>query len=195
MEGTLLQFAALLRAAGLRVSTGEVVDSMHAATAVALRDRETLKVALGVTLVKDAQDWPIYSDLYDRFFHLRPLPQTGPVEHEHGHDDLRDELLADRVTLSEEPAPTPQAGHDHGKPTDIRDYFDERDLASSYNLHQAANKIDMASMTPEVVLANQQRTRRHTGGAATAVGDRPAARRLGRRRPRGGDRDPRRGRA
>ncbi len=33
MEGTLLHFAALLRAAGLRVSTGEVVDGMHAAAA------------------------------------------------------------------------------------------------------------------------------------------------------------------
>ena len=155
MEGTLLQFAALLRAAGVRVSTGEVVDGMRAGAAVALRDRETLKLALGVTMVKDVQDWPLFSDLYDRFFRLQPLPEPGPGDHEHGHDELRDELSAERVTLSEEPAPTPQSAHDHGKPADIRDYFDERDLASAYNLHQAASKVDMASMTPEVVLADR----------------------------------------
>ena len=30
------------------------------------------------------------------------------------------------MTLSEEPSKTPQQGHSHGKPADIRDYFDER---------------------------------------------------------------------
>lgn len=157
MERTLLQFTALLRAAGLRVSTGELVDGLRAAVAVSLRDRESLKLALGVTLVKDAPDWPIYSELYDRFFRLLPLLPAASADSDHGHDDLHNELSADRITLSDEPGSTPQAGHDHGKPVDIRDYFDERDLASSYNLHQAANKVDLASMTPEVVLADQQR--------------------------------------
>src|SRR5512142_2030775 len=87
MEATLLKFAALLRAAGLRVSTGEVVDGMQAAAAVALRDRETLKLALGVTMVKDDQDWPVFSELYDRFFHLQPLSPPESGEHEHGHDE------------------------------------------------------------------------------------------------------------
>lgn len=136
------------------MSTSEVIDALSAATAIALRDRETLKTALGVTLVKDTADWPLYAELFDRFFSLAPLPPTvDAAPHAHGHDDLRDELLADRVTLSEEPAAAPQLGHNHGKPADIREYFDERDLASSYNLHQDASKIDMASMTDQIVLA------------------------------------------
>jgi len=147
------------------VSTGEVIDSLSAAGAVALRDRETLKIALGVTLVKDTADWPLYADLFDRFFRLEQVSSAGPAaEHGHGHDDLRDELLADRVTLSAEPAAAPQIGHNHGKPADIRDYFDERDLASSYNLHQDARKIDMASMTDQIVLAEDQRRNASSDG-------------------------------
>ena len=134
-----------------------MADSLWAARAVALKDREVLKIALGGTLVKDDRDWPLFSEIYDRFFRLDPLPAgEAGAEHEHGHDDLRDDLLADRVTLSQEPSETPQLGHDHGPPADIRDYFEQRDLASSYNLHQDAWKIDVTSMTQQVVLAKDQ---------------------------------------
>jgi uncharacterized protein len=160
MEQAVVHFAGLLRAAGVRVSTGEAIDGLRAAAAVALADRESVKIALGLTLIKDTRDWALYSDLFDRFFRLEPwIDPTEAHRHAHGHDDLRDELSADRVTISEEPATTPQLGHDHGKPADIREYFDERDLASSYNLHQDASKIDMASLTPHVVLAEDQRGR------------------------------------
>ncbi|MEP6463218.1 MAG: VWA domain-containing protein [Frankiaceae bacterium] len=160
MEQALVHFSRVLRAAGVRVSTGEAVDALRAAAAVELQDRDTVKIALGVTLVKDSRDWPLYSDLYDRFFRLEP-PVDASVAHDHahGHDNLRDELVAERVTLSREPAAAPQIGHDHAKPADIRDYFDERDLASSYNLHQDASKIDMTSLTEHIVLAEDQRRR------------------------------------
>jgi uncharacterized protein with von Willebrand factor type A (vWA) domain len=133
-----------------------VADGMLAARAIALQDRETLKIALGGTLVKDERDWPLFCGIYDSFFRLEPLVAQEAAEHDHTHDDLSDDLLADRVTLSHEPSRTPQVGHDHGKPADIRDYFDERDLATSYNLHQDARKIDVTSMTQQVVLAKDQ---------------------------------------
>lgn len=38
---------------------------------------------------------------------------------------------------------------------DIRDYFDPDDLAQQYNLHQDANKIDLAAMTEEIVLSKE----------------------------------------
>jgi uncharacterized protein with von Willebrand factor type A (vWA) domain len=70
----------------------------------------------------------------------------------------RDEGGVDDVTLSDDPSKTPQQGHSHGKPADIRDYFDPDDLAQSYNLHQEANKIDMAAMTDEIVLSTDQQS-------------------------------------
>lgn len=160
MEEALVRFVGLLRAAGMRVSTGEAVDGLRAAAAVALSDRETVKTALGVALVKDSGDWPLYFDLFDRFFDLQPVAGTvAEPEHAHGHDGLGDRLSVEQVTLSAEPASGSQLGHDHGKPADIRDYFDERDLAASYNLHQDASKIDLASLTEQIVLADDQRGR------------------------------------
>src|SRR5207245_10989866 len=64
-----------------------------------------------------------------------------------------DNGTVEEFTLSQDPGPTPSQGHSHGKPADIRDYFREEDLAQQYNLHQEANKLDMASLTDEIVLA------------------------------------------
>ncbi|MGV1007551.1 MAG: VWA domain-containing protein [Dermatophilaceae bacterium] len=110
--------------------------------------------------MKDTRDWVLFSEIYERFFRLEPLPaQESAHDHDHGHGDLSDDLVADRVTLSQQPADTPQQGHDHGKPADIREYFDEQDLAASYNLHQDAWKVDVTSMTQQVVLATDQQGR------------------------------------
>jgi uncharacterized protein with von Willebrand factor type A (vWA) domain len=67
-------------------------------------------------------------------------------------------------TISEELSRTPQQGHSHGKPADIRDFFRPEDLAVRYNLHQEANKVDMSSLTDEIVLSKDQR-RGRSGGA------------------------------
>ena len=79
----------------------------------------------------------------------RPRP-----EHGHAHDDLSDQGELEQFSLSENPEDTPPQGHSHGKPVDIRKYFDEEDLAAQYNLHQEANRLDMASLTDEIVLSN-----------------------------------------
>ena len=50
---------------------------------------------------------------------------------------------------------TPQEGHEHGKPTSIRDYFEQEDLAQQYNLHQEANKIDLAALTDQIVFSKE----------------------------------------
>ena len=52
------------------------------------------------------------------------------------------------------PGDTPEEGHSHGKPDDIKQYFKHEDLAQQYNLHQEANKIDIAALTDEIVLSN-----------------------------------------
>jgi uncharacterized protein len=155
MEASIHRFVRLLRIRGVRVSVSEAVDAMRcAAQPGVLADKSVLKEALRVALVKDRRDEATYDEVFDLFF---SLVKVGEAEtghgHGHGHGDLSDEGALENFTLSEDPSDTPQQGHEHGKPVDIRDYFDPEDLAQQYNLHQEANKIDLAAMTEEIVFS------------------------------------------
>src|SRR5215469_12357672 len=121
----------------------------------ALADRETLRCVLRVALVKDRRDQELFDELFDRYFRLEPVALPARPGHSHGHEDLADQGTAESFTISPDPSQTPGQGHSHGKPADIRDYFRPEDLAVSYNLHQEANKIDLASVTDELVLARE----------------------------------------
>jgi uncharacterized protein len=158
VEHGLHRFIRLLRAHGVRISVTEALDAMRAcAQPGALGDRETLRCALIVALVKDRRDREVFDILFDKYFRLVPAVLVTPGrDHMHGHDDLADEGDVQSYTMSEEPSQTPQRGHSHGKPADIRDFFRQQDLAARYNLHQEANKIDLASMTDEIVLSKDQ---------------------------------------
>lgn len=157
MERSVHRFVRLLRLRGVRVSVTEALDAMHAAGQHgALADRETLRCVLRVALVKDRRDQEVFDDLFDHYFRLEPVARSGPHEHSHGHEDLADLGTAESFTISPELSQSPQQGHSHGKPADIRDYFRPEDLATAYNLHQEANKIDLASMTDELMLAKER---------------------------------------
>ncbi|MGI5129948.1 VWA domain-containing protein [Pseudonocardia sp. CA-107938] len=155
MDGAVHRFVRLLRLHGLRIGISEAVDAATAAAAPGiLADRELLRSALRVCLVKDRRDEAEFDRVFDRFFHLRAVVgRPAGHGHTHEHDDLSDEGELERFTLSEEPGRTPEQGHSHGKPADIRDYFRPEDLAQQYNLHQEANKLDMAALTDEIVLS------------------------------------------
>ncbi|MEV7384357.1 VWA domain-containing protein [Streptomyces lydicus] len=155
MESGLHRFVRILRLFGLRVSVSEAMDAMRcAAQPGVLAEKETLREALRLALVKDRRDDETFDELFTAFFSLRPVGGTADEHgHSHEHDDLTDTGELESFTVSEEPSQTPQQGHSHGKPADIRDYFDQQDLAQQYNLHQEANKIDLASMTDEIVLS------------------------------------------
>jgi uncharacterized protein len=155
LENAVHRFVRLLRLRQVRISIPEALDAMACARQPGmLADRAHLKAALRVALVKDRRDEEVFDEVFDQFF---ALVKVGPTEvghgHGHGHEDLSDTGELTDFTLSEEPSQTPQQGHSHGKPVDIRDYFDPDDLAQQYNLHQEANKIDLAAMTDEIVLS------------------------------------------
>jgi uncharacterized protein with von Willebrand factor type A (vWA) domain len=161
VDATLLRFAAVLRQRGVRLSVAEVEDAARAVAAVGLQRRGPVRLALEAALVKDARDLVVFDELFDLFFRLRPVdPPEAGNGHDHAHDDLTDTGQLHDFTLSESPSPEPQTGHSHDEPVDIREYFDEEDLASSYNLHQEAHKIDLASMTDELVLSADQTAER-----------------------------------
>lgn len=156
MEAAILRFVRLLRLFGVRVSVSESLDALRAAAQPGLLgDRELLRATLAVTLVKDRRDVEIFDEVFDAFFGLRAVVEQ-PEEHGHAHDDLSDTGELERFTLGDDPGDSPEQGHSHGAPDDIRDYFRPEDLSQSYNLHQEANKLDMASSTDEIVLSNDQ---------------------------------------
>lgn len=147
------RFIRFLRLHGLRISVAEAVDALEAARQPGiLADREVLRSALAVSLVKDRRDSEVFDAVFDRFFRLRPVV-AELAGHGHAHDDLSDEGELTGLTISDELSDTPQQGHSHGAPQDIREFFRPEDLAEQYNLHQEANKLDMAAMTDEVVLS------------------------------------------
>ncbi len=158
METALHRFVRLLRMFGVRVSVAESTDAMRcAAQPGVLDDRETLRQALKVALVKDRREEQIFDEVFSAFFALEPVVSDEDAhEHSHEHDDLSDTGELQSFTASEEPAQTPQQGHTHGKPADIRDYFSPEDLAQQFNLHQESNKIDLASMTEEIVFSSNE---------------------------------------
>lgn len=153
MDGTLHRFIRFLRLHGMRISVAEALDAVQAASRPGIvTDRERLRSALAVSLVKDRRDLEVFDDVFDRFFRLQAVVAESK-EHGHAHDALSDEGDLREFTLSDELSDTPQEGHSHDAPQDIRDYFEQEDLAQQYNLHQEANKLDMASMTDEIVMS------------------------------------------
>jgi len=158
MEGAVHRFIRLLRLYGVRVSTAEVIDAMHAvAQPGVLESRAVLRAALLTSLIKDRRDIEAFELVFDRFFGLRPVVEDDDG-HGHTHDDLTDEGELTDFTLSDEPGDVPEDGHSHGKPDDIKEYFKPEDMAQRYNLHQEANKIDIAALTDEIVLSNDTET-------------------------------------
>ncbi|MDF2823793.1 MAG: hypothetical protein K0R68_1201 [Mycobacterium sp.] len=158
MEATLHRFVRLLRLGGLRVSIPEALDAMRCAGQPGvLTSRAVLRTALRVALVKDQRDEPMFDEIFDAFFALvRVGGQDSGAGRSHAHDDLADTGALEQFTLSEEPSDTPQEGHEHGKPTSIKDYFKQEDLAQQYNLHQEANKIDLAALTDQIVFSKEK---------------------------------------
>jgi uncharacterized protein with von Willebrand factor type A (vWA) domain len=154
VEAAIHRFVRLLRQGGVRVSVSEALDAMCAgAQPGVLADRETLRCALSVALLKDRRDQDVFDEVFDAFFSLVRVGVGDDGSHAHSHDDLTDTGQLESFTMSENPSPIPQQGHEHGPPADIRDYFDPKDLAQQYNLHQEANKIDLAAMTDEIVFS------------------------------------------
>ncbi len=154
MESTLHRFVRILRLRGVPASVAEAIDGLAAAAQPGiLEDREVLRAALAVSLIKDRRDLPVFNETFDRFFALRPVLTEDP-DHGHTHDDLSDEGELSEFSLSDEPGDMPQDGHSHGKPMDLHQFFRPEDMAQQYNLHQEANRLDMANLTDEIVLSD-----------------------------------------
>ncbi len=68
MERRIVEFIAALRASGVRISLAESADAFRAVEWLGVKDRETFRLTLRATLIKNAQDFPVFERLFPMFF-------------------------------------------------------------------------------------------------------------------------------
>jgi uncharacterized protein with von Willebrand factor type A (vWA) domain len=68
MQAKILEFANILRKAGIRVSTAESIDAFTALEELSIQDRGIFKDALRTTMVKRGEEVPTYDQLFDLFW-------------------------------------------------------------------------------------------------------------------------------
>jgi uncharacterized protein with von Willebrand factor type A (vWA) domain len=91
MLDVLQGFVHELRAAGLPVSMTENLDAMRALEHIPFADRDSLKAALGATLVKHHGHWKVFETVFDVYFSLfSPGIDEGEASGEEGGDAAAD---------------------------------------------------------------------------------------------------------
>ena len=68
LEINVVRFIHLLRHAGVRIGSGEVIDALNALTLLDLSDREAVKAGLKATLVKRSGEQHVFNKAFDIFF-------------------------------------------------------------------------------------------------------------------------------
>lgn len=93
MEKKLVDFIQRLRGAGVRVSVAESLDAFRATEVAGIENRETFRVSLRASLVKDVVDYPIFDKLFDLYF---SVVLHGSREQKETAREIEEELEAKR---------------------------------------------------------------------------------------------------
>jgi uncharacterized protein with von Willebrand factor type A (vWA) domain len=80
MDKRVVEFIRGLRAAGVRVSLAESVDAMQAVGALGVTDKDVFRNALQATLVKDADDFQAFHELFPLYFGSGGPPMQNAFE-------------------------------------------------------------------------------------------------------------------
>ncbi|HVO70922.1 MAG TPA: VWA domain-containing protein [Aggregatilineaceae bacterium] len=78
MEDRIVRFIAALRASGVRVSVAESQDAWQAVEQLGITDRDTFRLSLRTTLVKDADSIPTFEELFPKYFGTFTPPLIDP---------------------------------------------------------------------------------------------------------------------
>ena len=68
MERIITRFVAALRESGIRVSPGESLDAVQALALAGMEGRRSSRQLLRLTLVKNVNDFPVFDQVFNRFF-------------------------------------------------------------------------------------------------------------------------------
>ncbi len=77
MESRILQLISALRASGVRVSLAESAEAFSAVDLMGIQDRESFRLSLRATLIKDVKDLPTFDKLFPLFFGSGTPPMMG----------------------------------------------------------------------------------------------------------------------
>src|SRR4030067_3642814 len=72
MEERVIRLIPALRAGGVRISLAESADALSAVDELGVRDRDTFRLSLRSTLVKDSASIPVFEELFPLFFYPNP---------------------------------------------------------------------------------------------------------------------------
>lgn len=78
MEERIIKFITALRAAGVRISVAESQDAWRAVERLGVANRDTFRLSLRATLVKDADALPTFEELFPQYFGSAASPLTNP---------------------------------------------------------------------------------------------------------------------
>ncbi len=74
MDHRIAQFIAALRASGVRISLAESADAFRAIEEMGIQDKDTFRVSLRSTLIKEARDLATFEKLFPMFFQSSQPP-------------------------------------------------------------------------------------------------------------------------
>jgi len=74
MEERIIRFISALRTGGVRISLAESADALSAVDELGVRDRDTFRLSLRSTLIKDSASIPVFEELFPLFFDLNQPP-------------------------------------------------------------------------------------------------------------------------
>lgn len=77
MESRILQLISALRASGVRVSLAESAEAFSAVDLMGIQDRESFRLSLRATLIKDVKDLSTFNKLFPLFFGSGTPPEMG----------------------------------------------------------------------------------------------------------------------
>ncbi len=77
MESRILQLISALRASGVRVSLAESAEAFSAVDLMGIQDRESFRLSLRATLIKDVKDLATFDKLFPLFFGSGTPPEMG----------------------------------------------------------------------------------------------------------------------
>ncbi|MFZ0547213.1 MAG: VWA domain-containing protein [Candidatus Promineifilaceae bacterium] len=80
MEDRIIDFVRGLRAAGVRVSMAESVDAMQAVKLLGITEKERFRKSLRATLIKEADDFPVFNELFPLYFGSGGPPLQSAME-------------------------------------------------------------------------------------------------------------------
>jgi len=95
MEDRIVRFVSALRAGGIRVSLAETADAFNAVDQMGIKDRDTFRLSLRSTLVKESADIPVFEELFPLFFDSPQLPPLMDLSQDLTPDEAR--MLAEAL--------------------------------------------------------------------------------------------------